>query len=504
MSKGQLNDMFKQMEELFLKVDKLTLEIQTQKEQHAKEIKKLKKEHQKEIQKFKDELKEKDVKIEKLEKENQKLKTEINRLKTQNKKDSSNSNKPSGTNGFKNVITNRREKSNKNQGGQRGHRGNSLGKVKLEKLLNKENIIKNPPVEINKTEKNKNLKPYKTTVIDIKIEVTVTDYLYYPDENGNFNVPQKHKKHIVYGDNVKALAVDLMYESYNSTDATQNIISSITNNSIEISRSTLINWSKEAKEKLMPEIENIENKLLDSYYAHFDESQIKVDGKAFNEVCASNDKYTRMWTMKSKKHEELEKINFFKSFMGVIIKDGTNLYNGFGIAFSQCISHIQRYLKGIYDFVNHKGPKMMSKFFTKYNEYRKELIEKGKKSFEEKEYNKILTEYNEIIKIWKKEWMTDEKNPVYDDERKLLTRMEEDDKEQILYFLKDFKVPATNNQVETDQRNIKIKQKIGKFRSETGAEIYAIIRSCINTYKKQEINVYKALIRAFNDETIIA
>lgn len=484
-----MNDMFRQMEELFSKVDKLTKEVKTQK---------------KEINSLNKELTEKDNKIEKLEEENQKLKTEIKRLKAQNKRDSSNSNKPSGTNGFKKVITNRREKSNKKQGGQEGHRGNSLGKEKVEKILSKENIIKNPPVEINKNEKNKNIKPYKTTVIDIKINVTVTDYLYYPDENGNFNVPQKHKKHIVYGDNLKALAVDLMYESYNSTDATQNIISSITNNSIDISRSTLINWSKEAKEKLMPEIENIENKLLESYYAHFDESQIKVDGKAFNEVCASNDKHTRMWTMKCKKHEELEKINFFKSFMGVIIKDGTNLYNGFGIAFSQCISHIQRYLKGVYDFVNHKGPKMMSKFLTKYNEYRKELIEKGQKSFEEKEYNKILSEYNEIIKIWKKEWMADEKNPVYDDERKLLTRMEEDDKEQILYFLKDFKVPATNNQVETDQRSIKIKQKIGKFRSENGAEIYAIIRSCINTYKKQGINVYRALIKAFKNETIIA
>ena len=484
-----MNDMFRQMEELFSKVDKLTKEVKTQK---------------KEINSLNKELTEKDNKIEKLEEENQKLKTEIKRLKAQNKRDSSNSNKPSGTNGFKKVITNRREKSNKKQGGQEGHRGNSLGKEKVEKILSKENIIKNPPVEINKNEKNKNIKPYKTTVIDIKINVTVTDYLYYPDENGNFNVPQKHKKHIVYGDNLKALAVDLMYESYNSTDATQNIISSITNNSIDISRSTLINWSKEAKEKLMPEIENIENKLLESYYAHFDESQIKVDGKAFNEVCASNDKHTRMWTMKCKKHEELEKINFFKSFMGVIIKDGTNLYNGFGIAFSQCISHIQRYLKGVYDFVNHKGPKMTSKFLTKYNEYRKELIEKGQKSFEEKEYNKILSEYNEIIKIWKKEWMADEKNPVYDDERKLLTRMEEDDKEQILYFLKDFKVPATNNQVETDQRSIKIKQKIGKFRSENGAEIYAIIRSCINTYKKQGINVYRALIKAFKNETIIA
>ena len=303
---------------------------------------------------------------------------------------------------------------------------------------------------------------------------------------------------------MKALAVDLMYESYNSTDATQNIISSITNNCIELPRSTLINWSNEAKEKLIPEIENIEKEILNSYYAHFDESQIKVDGQAYNEVCASTGKHTRMWTMKSKKHEELEKINFFKSFMGVIIKDGTYLYNGFGIAFSQCISHIQRYLKGIYDFVNHEGPRKMADFLTKYNKYRKEQIQQGKEKFEKAEYNKIINEYDKIIKNWKKEWMSDKDNPEYDNERKLLSRMEDSDKEQILYFLKDFKVPSTNNQVETDQRNIKIKQKIGKFRSDSGAEIYAIIRSCINTYKKQEINVYQALIKAFKDEPVIA
>ena len=58
--------------------------------------------------------------------------------------------------------------------------------------------------------------------------------------------------------------------------------------------------------------------------------------------------------------------------------------------------------------------------------------------------------------------MDDKNNPQYEEERKLLSRMEDSDKEQILYFLSDFKVPATNNQAETDQRNIKRKQKIPK------------------------------------------
>ena len=45
------------------------------------------------------------------------LKKEILRLKSKNDKDSSNSSKPSSTNGYKKVITNRREKSNKSKGG---------------------------------------------------------------------------------------------------------------------------------------------------------------------------------------------------------------------------------------------------------------------------------------------------------------------------------------------------------------------------------------------------
>ena len=47
---------------------------------------------------------------------------EIQRLKTQLEKDSSNSSKPSGGNGFKKVPNNR-EKSSKKQGGQYGHKG---------------------------------------------------------------------------------------------------------------------------------------------------------------------------------------------------------------------------------------------------------------------------------------------------------------------------------------------------------------------------------------------
>lgn len=59
-------------------------------------------------------------------KQNEEKDKEILRLKLKIDKDSSDSSKPSSTNGFKKVITNRREKSNKSKGAQKGHTAHSL------------------------------------------------------------------------------------------------------------------------------------------------------------------------------------------------------------------------------------------------------------------------------------------------------------------------------------------------------------------------------------------
>lgn len=78
------------------------------------------------------------------------------------------------------------------------------------------------------------------------------------------------------------------------------------------------------------------------------------------------------------------------------------------------------------------------------------------------------------------------------------------DRDEVLYFLKDFNVPSTNNNAESSQRGVKIKQKIGKFRSEEGANNYLIIKSCILTYKKQNLDILESLIKSFEGLTVLA
>ena len=435
---------------------------------------------------------------------------EILRLKSKNNKDSSNSSKPSGTNGYKKVITNRREKSNNKKGAQVGHEPHSLNN-KLEQFIKSGNV-QEEIIEINKNENNKNKRYIEKIVIDIKVTKHIKRYRYYIHEDGKYHIPKCHNQCIQYGNTIKSIAMDLMINLPNSTDGIVNFINDITNKGITLSKGTLINWENNLAINLTDDTNKIEQELLNSYYINHDESQIKIDSDGYNILCACNNKYVRLWPSKHKSQNAIDEINFLPQFKGVIVKDGTELYNKYGCFLSQCISHIQRYLKGIYDFVKHEGPKKLSLFFTKYNNLRNEYIKSNITNFSEEELSNIINEYNDILNEWENELKNDTNNYLFDDELKLFTRLKYDnknmdskirgDRDEVLYFLKDFNVPSTNNAAESSQRGVKIKQKVGKFRSLEGANNYLVIKSCILTCKKQNIDILNSIKKAFSNKSI--
>jgi len=75
----------------------------------------------------------------------------------------------------------------------------------------------------------------------------------------------------------------------------------------------------------------------------------------------------------------------------------------------------------------------------------------------------------------------------------LLLRLR-DHKEAILRFLHDPTVPFTNNQAERDLRMMKVRQKIsGGFRSDTGAQTFATLRTVLSTARKQGWHILATL-----------
>lgn len=445
---------------------------------------------------------EQNVEINELKKKVEDLQKQLATQNVRTKKDSSNSSKPSSTNGFKKVITNRREKSSKKQGGQTGHVGAFLRDPMLIENINLDGV-ETEVIEINKNKLNENKKVVIRKVIDIEVKTKITIYKYYPDSNGQYNIKKEHNTPIQYGSNIKAMAVNLMVSANNSTDAVVAFLNSITNGVIKLSKGSLIEWQKKGAKILEPQLQNIQKSLMESYYTNNDESQIKIDGEAYNILGCSNKRYTRLWISKNKSQKAIEEIGFLNHYDGIVVKDGTDLYNHCGKKRAQCLSHILRYIKGVSDFNGHAGAIEMSELLSDINEKRNEYLRLGKEKFEKDEIKEFNKKVKSVFKKWKKEWMKSNEidNLVYEDERKLLSRLE-DKKElkEILYFVNDFKIPSTNNQIETDLRPIKIKQKIGKFRSKNGAEVYAEIRSCINTYKKQNYSPFNMLLKGFNGE----
>ena len=202
-SKGYVNDLFRQFEELNKKLDKandtisrlsFTISIQT------------------------DEIKELTKQLEKANKKNEELVLEIQRLKNNNKKDSSNSSKPSSTNGYKKVVTNNREKSSKKKGAQINHKGTTLTSEKIEELISSGEIAEVIVVEENKNENNKNLKPIIKYEYDIQIKRIVTKHLIYPDAKTNINYYP-----VTYGNNIKVIQC-LLNQKYMSLDGIQAFI----------------------------------------------------------------------------------------------------------------------------------------------------------------------------------------------------------------------------------------------------------------------------------------
>lgn len=47
-----------------------------------------------------------------------------------------------------------------------------------------------------------------------------------------------------------------------------------------------------------------------------------------------------MWISEHKSQEALKEIEFLSQYKGIIVKDGTELYNPFGLLLAQCAAHI--------------------------------------------------------------------------------------------------------------------------------------------------------------------
>lgn len=437
-------------------------------------------------------------KITALETENQKLKDIIN-------KDSGNSSKPPSSDGFK-KIQNSREKSDKKAGGQKGHTGNTL------------KLFENPTKIIE----------YKKTVCHCGSHNIVYDVKYKAKQFVDFEIKANIVEHrsftgicndckavitnelpltnnVTYGNTIKSFSLLLSSEGIVSIGRITGMISELTNNVINLSDGTIVNWLGELGGKLNTSINKIKDDIMLCPVNHKDETGFRINNKMQWLHVLSNKDTTLYFSHMKRGNIADKSINILPSYSGVLVHDHLKgLYN-FTCEHAECNAHILRYLKAAIESKNRNWAKEMIEFLVNANNEIKELKSVSVLGFDKDSIQNYINRYDGILENGQDEFKNDHsKTKNYNgDDMKLLRRMKEY-KTEHLRFITDFNVPFDNNLAERDLRMIKAKSKIsGCFRSDKGSKNFADIKSYTSTLKKRNKNIFQGISVAFLGEPTI-
>ena len=428
--------------------------------------------------------------IKHLETEIERRDVEISRLKAQIEKDSSNSSKPPGTDGFK-QIPNSREPSGKKVGGQKGHKGTTLSVPKNLDDLVREGKAKKQVVDLTNGAK-KYVSKWK---IDLEMTVVYTEYRY---PCGEGVMPG-----VFYGEEVKALSVVLSNHGLIAEGRLSDIFTEISGGLITVSEATVEKFNYEAAAKV--DIEAIKQDLLNGEVMHTDETPVRcaqlLEYDAISPETAKNTTFdatirthssanATLYTVNPHKDDEgVVRDGIIPAFFGILAHDHDRKYYKYSEEHAACGAHLSRELKGLHELYNIEWADKFRKFYTGLNDYKRktDACEPNKLAEFEQTYDELLAEGDAVLSGMRP------KSFGYDELRPVLKRLR-DYKDAYLLFIRDYKAPFTNNLAERDLRHCKTKQKVsGCFRSWNGVVCYAHIRSFISTTLKRKQNLFAAV-----------
>ena len=438
------------------------------------------------------------------------LQEKVTSLENQIAKDSHNSSRPPSTDAFKNVprIHNQRKKTNKNTGGQQGHRGTTLEMVDEPDHIKEHKVTGSCSCgksldDVSSTEYQ------KRQVFDIPpLNIEVTEH----------RAEVKHcscgKKHVAtfpdgvnaqaqYGQRIKSFVTYLMTYQHIPYERTTELIYD-TFNKHQISQGTLYNIQSVCYQGLEDEVQAIKEQLINSDVVCFDETGSSVNKEKHWIHSAGTENFTYYAIHKNRGHQAMDDICILPQFKRTAIHDFWSSYLKYECSHGLCNAHHLRNLTYIHEQYDQNWAQDMIKLLLKI----KHEVDEQKltyPSLDEKLITKFEKEYQQILDLGYHENPPPNNKfenpkrgkPKRSEPMKLLDRFK-DYRKEILAFMYDFNIPFDNNLAERDMRMMKLHQKIsGQFKSLLAAEMFCRIRSYISSAKKQNFNIMDSLNKVF-------
>ena len=418
-------------------------------------------------------------------------------------KDSSNSCKPSSTNGFKKVVQNNRVKSGRKPGREKGHK-RSAPRVST----TPDKIIKVSKVAtcacghktVEKEEVSRDL-------ISLEVIVHTTQYkgkkTICPCCNKEYlpKFPSNVNSIVNYDEGIKTLVVYLNSYCNVPNQKTVELLSFLSENKIKMCQGTVGNTVAQFSKKSKNTLKKMKKEILKEAVINEDETPIKVNGKIMSTIGVFTKKISLIEAFANRKLESFKEMGILDRYIGTVCHDHNAIHQSFiQSKQAECNFHILRYCKSEYEVHKRESIKEFMNYLLELRDKVDIYKLEGKIAFSKEEYEKAKAEYLSKLDNWDREYKENydkDKKQYYESERCLKARLREyvDDH---LRFLTDFRIDFTNNLAERGLRKIKTKLKIaGGFRNLNFAKYYCDAISIIDTCKKQNVDIGKTIKNIF-------
>lgn len=430
----------------------------------------------------------------------------IDKLNNQLNKDSTNSSistsKEIKNKRRTNTYNHRKSSSNK-IGGQLNHKGCTLTKEKIQKLIKEKNI------EVRTIEHKITNKKYKEKFVKYKFGIEIKPYIeehiFIPYSKSKEKLPKEFYSDVTYNDDLKSIVVLLgNYCSLPYNKITE-VISNFTSCLVNLSEGTVDNIYEEFSNKSEDTILNITNNLLNSTYQHTDETVTSENGKDTYYRGYANKENVLYKYHHKKGDKPIEEDGILKKYFGTLITDHDTGMFKYGINNQDCIIHFGRYcMEQEQNILVTSWQMSLYNLLLKFERDRKILIKFGMNKFNQDEIKLMEEDYDKILKIAKDENELISSSYWKEKANTLLNRCIKY-KKQMLFYIYDFTIDYDNNFMERALRMIKGKTKIsGGFRSYNGGVRFGNIMSIIKTSKLRGINPFNSIQDIMSGKNLFA
>jgi transposase len=301
---------------------------------------------------------------------------------------------------------------------------------------------------------------------------------------------------VQYGPRLKGAVVHLTQHHMLPAQRTADLMGDLFD--LPLSDATVLAAVEEACERLEPTVTAIGQAVSAAPIAHADETGLRVAGKLHWLHVLATTYLTWMGIHPKRGKKAFDAFGLLSAFVGTLVHDGWKPYRDLACHHALCNAHHLRELTYVFEEMGQSwANRLIEMLLAACQE-----VERGSGPLPHDRIVHFHSLYLEIIAEGEaanprtppsgKRGRTRQSKAV-----NLLHRLRTytDD---VLRFMTDPGVPFSNNLAEQAVRMPKVKQKVsGCFRTLTGAQSFCIVRSYLDTLRKQGANLFHALTQTF-------